>query len=61
MQKATITMMLVPDHVCRRLTGIIDVGVGVIPRKPSAQRYDIWTMQSQYHNYQINGIMQQPE
>jgi hypothetical protein len=44
------------------LPGIIDVGVGVYTKKTfSPQRYDIWTMQSQYHNVPtINGIMQQP-
>lgn len=39
---------------------IIDVGVETYTRKTfSAQRYDIWTMQSAYHNLPtINGIMQ---
>ncbi len=40
---------------------IIDVGVETYTRKTfSAQRYEIWTMQSAYHNLPtINGIMQQ--
>ena len=40
---------------------IIDVGVETYTRKTfSSNRYDIWTMQSQYHNLPtINGIMQQ--
>lgn len=39
---------------------LIDVGVGTYTRKTfSAQRYDIWTMQSNYHNLPvINGIGQ---
>ena len=41
---------------------IIDVGVGTYTRKTfSSQRYEIWTMQSQYHNAPtINGIQQKP-
>ncbi|MDZ7319575.1 MAG: heparinase II/III-family protein [candidate division KSB1 bacterium] len=40
---------------------VIDVGVETYTRKTfSAQRYDIWTMQSAYHNLPtVNGIMQQ--
>jgi hypothetical protein len=43
------------------LPGIIDAGVGIYTKKTfSAQRYEIWTMQSQYHNVPtINGTMQQ--
>jgi hypothetical protein len=39
---------------------IIDVGVGTYTRKTfSSRRYEIWTMQSQYHNAPtINGIQQ---
>lgn len=39
---------------------LIDVGVGTYTRKTfSSQRYEIWTMQSQYHNAPtINGIQQ---
>ncbi len=39
----------------------IDVGVGTYTRKTfSDERYDIWTMQSQYHNLPtLNGEMQQ--
>ena len=41
---------------------IIDVGVGTYTRKTfSSQRYEIWTMQSQYHNAPtINGSQQKP-
>ncbi|MGI5894009.1 MAG: heparinase II/III domain-containing protein [Candidatus Merdivicinus sp.] len=41
---------------------LIDAGVGVYTRQTfSAERYTIWTMQSQYHNLPtINGQMQQP-
>jgi len=41
---------------------IIDAGVGDYTAKTfSAQRYDIWTMQSGYHNLpSINGVMQKP-
>ena len=41
---------------------IIDAGVGEYTAKTfSAQRYDIWTMQSAYHNLPtINGVMQNP-
>jgi hypothetical protein len=41
---------------------IIDVGVGTYTRKTfSSQRYEIWTMQSQYHNAPtINGVQQKP-
>jgi len=44
------------------LPGIIDIGVETYTRKTfSDQRYEIWTMQSQYHNVPtINGKMQQP-
>ena len=44
------------------LPGIIDVGVETYTRKTfSPQRYEIWTMQSQYHNLPtINGKMQLP-
>jgi hypothetical protein len=40
---------------------LIDVGVEAYSRKTfSAERYDIWTMQSQYHNLPtVNGVMQQ--
>ena len=40
---------------------IIDVGVETYTRKTfSSKRYEIWTMQSQYHNLPtINGVMQQ--
>jgi len=40
---------------------IIDIGVGVYSRKTfGPDRYDIWTMQSRYHNLPvINGVMQQ--
>lgn len=40
---------------------IIDVGVETYTRKTfSAQRYEIWTMQSAYHNLPtVNGVMQQ--
>jgi len=39
---------------------IIDVGVGTYTRQTfSSQRYEIWTMQSQYHNAPtINGVQQ---
>ncbi len=39
---------------------ILDAGVGTYTAKTfSAQRYDIWTMQSAYHNLpDINGVMQ---
>jgi len=39
---------------------LIDIGVETYSRKTfSAERYDIWTMQSQYHNLPtVNGIMQ---
>ena len=39
---------------------LIDIGVGTYTSKTfSPQRYDIWTMQSSYHNLPtINGIMQ---
>jgi hypothetical protein len=39
----------------------IDVGVGTYTRKTfSSERYDIWTMQSNYHNLPlINGVAQQ--
>ena len=41
---------------------LIDVGVETYTQKTfSKQRYDIWTMQSQYHNLPtINGVMQSP-
>jgi len=41
---------------------LIDVGVETYTRKTfSPQRYEIWTMQSQYHNLPtINGVMQAP-
>jgi hypothetical protein len=41
---------------------IIDVGVGTYTRQTfSSQRYEIWTMQSQYHNAPtINGTQQEP-
>ncbi len=41
---------------------LIDVGVETYSRKTfSSQRYEIWTMQSAYHNLPtINGIMQSP-
>ena len=41
---------------------LIDVGVETYSRKTfSAQRYEIWTMQSAYHNLPtINGVMQSP-
>jgi len=41
---------------------IIDVGVGTYTRKTfSNERYEIWTMQSQYHNTPtINGVQQKP-
>jgi len=41
---------------------IIDVGVGTYTRQTfSSQRYEIWTMQSQYHNAPtINGAQQKP-
>lgn len=41
---------------------LIDVGVETYCKKTfSPQRYEIWTMQSSYHNLpQINGCMQQP-
>jgi hypothetical protein len=44
------------------LPAIIDVGVETYTAKTfSAQRYDIWTMQSAYHNCPtIDGIMQSP-
>jgi len=44
------------------LPGIIDIGVETYTKKTfSAQRYEIWTMQSQYHNLPtINGKVQQP-
>ena len=44
------------------MPGIIDIGVETYTRKTfSYQRYEIWTMQSQYHNVPtINGKMQQP-
>ena len=44
------------------LPAIIDVGVGTYTRKTfSSQRYEIWTMQSQYHNTPtINGYQQLP-
>lgn len=44
------------------LPGIIDVGVETYTKKTfSSQRYEIWTMQSQYHNLPtINGKMQSP-
>lgn len=44
------------------LPAVIDVGVGVYTKKTfSARRYEIWTMQSQYHNIPtINGQMQLP-
>lgn len=40
---------------------LIDVGVGTYTKKTfSSERYDIWTMQSDYHNLpQINGFQQQ--
>jgi len=40
---------------------IVDAGVGTYTRKTfSSQRYEIWTMQSAYHNLPtINGVMQQ--
>jgi len=40
---------------------LIDVGVETYTRKTfSATRYEIWTMQSQYHNLPtVNGVMQQ--
>jgi len=39
---------------------LIDIGVETYSRKTfSAERYDIWTMQSQYHNLPtVNGVMQ---
>jgi len=39
---------------------LIDIGVEAYSRKTfSAERYDIWTMQSQYHNLPtVNGVMQ---
>ncbi len=41
---------------------IIDVGVGTYTRQTfSSERYEIWTMQSQYHNAPtINGAQQKP-
>jgi len=44
------------------LPGVIDIGVETYTKKTfSSQRYEIWTMQSQYHNLPtINGKMQQP-
>jgi hypothetical protein len=41
---------------------LIDVGVGTYTKKTfSAQRYEIWTMQSAYHNLPIvNGVQQKP-
>ena len=41
---------------------VIDVGVETYSRKTfSSQRYEIWTMQSAYHNLPtINGVMQSP-
>lgn len=41
---------------------VIDVGVGVYTKQTfSSQRYDIWTMQSQYHNLPtVNGVQQAP-
>lgn len=44
------------------LPGIIDIGVETYTKKTfSAKRYEIWTMQSQYHNIPtINGQMQLP-
>ena len=41
---------------------LIDAGVGVYTAKTfSDKRYDIWTMQSAYHNLPtVNGTMQQP-
>ena len=41
---------------------LIDIGVETYTKKTfSAQRYEIWTMQSQYHNLPtINGEMQSP-
>jgi hypothetical protein len=41
---------------------VIDVGVGTYTRQTfSSQRYEIWTMQSQYHNAPtVNGIQQSP-
>ena len=44
------------------LPGIIDIGVETYTKKTfSDQRYEIWTMQSQYHNVPtINGRMQKP-
>jgi hypothetical protein len=41
---------------------LIDVGVETYSRKTfSSQRYEIWTMQSAYHNLPtINGVMQSP-
>lgn len=44
------------------LPGIIDIGVETYTKKTfSDQRYEIWTMQSQYHNLPtINGKMQEP-
>lgn len=44
------------------LPGIIDIGVETYTKKTfSSQRYEIWTMQSQYHNLPtINSQMQRP-
>jgi hypothetical protein len=44
------------------LPGVIDIGAETYTKKTfSAQRYEIWTMQSQYHNVPtINEMMQQP-
>ena len=41
---------------------LIDAGVGIYTRQTfSAQRYEIWTMQSAYHNLPtVNGVQQQP-
>lgn len=41
---------------------LVDAGVGTYTAQTfSSQRYDIWTMQSGYHNLPtINGVMQQP-
>lgn len=41
---------------------LIDIGVEAYTRKTfSPQRYEIWTMQSQYHNLPtVNGVMQSP-
>lgn len=43
------------------LPAIIDIGVGTYTAKTfSAHRYEIWTMQSSYHNLpEVNGVMQQ--